>query len=158
MMRFRGICSVLVLAACAVATFVAAALPARAETPNEPAATAEQAQEPTVSVAGMNVAVDPETGHIRPLTPAEQRKLAAAMKKQFGVKAHQPVAHADGMLSTVVGTEFLSYSVGRLAADGSVERECAAGLEAAVDFLSFETAAAPAAVAASSADPDREER
>jgi hypothetical protein len=48
--------------------------------------------------------------------------------------------------------------VGRLAADGSVERECAAGLEAAVDFLSFETAAAPAAVAASSADPDREER
>jgi len=148
-----------VMGGLAAAALVAGAFPALAEAAADVAearpAAAEKA--PAVQVGGLNVAVDPETGRIRPLTLAEQRKLAAAMKKQFGVKAQEPVVHADGMFSAVVGTEFLSYSVARLAADGTVERQCAASVDSAIDFLAGDDASTPAAEQAA-ASANREER
>jgi hypothetical protein len=144
-----------VLAACAVALLVAAAIPADAETPPE---TTVEIQQPEVTVDGMNVAIDPETGHVRPLTPAEQRKLAAAMKKQFGVKAHPPVVHADGTLSVFVGTDYVSYSVARVAEDGSILRQCAEDQESAITFLAGGATQAPAVPPLLAAPATREEQ
>jgi hypothetical protein len=147
-----------VLAACAVATLVVGGAPARAEAPDDPAVTAPTAVEPAVTLGSMNVAIDPQTGQLRPLTPAEQKRLVAEMKKLFSVKAHDPVLHADGMISTVLGTEYLSFSVARLTADGSIERECAASQESALAFLAGETAASPAAPPLLATTAVREER
>jgi hypothetical protein len=96
-------------------------------------------------MGALNVAVDAETGRLRPVTPAEAKKIAFELRKQFGVKAHAPVLHADGMLSVVLGTDYLSFSTARIGADGKVVRECAAGADATTEFLTASGPGAPAA-------------
>ncbi len=95
----------------------------------------------TVPFAGMQIAVDPETGRLRPPTAVEAAKLAAGMRKMFGKPVHsksgpQVTEHADGMLSAVIAPDLIRYSVLHINEDGSRTQECLkspGGLEALIE-------------------------
>jgi len=94
-----------------------------------------------VDVAGMKVYVDPETGKMRPPTKEEAELLAAALRTQFMRKGFHakrsagPVFHKSGVISAVVGTDFLDFSFAHIARDGSVHVECVPGPEGALAMV-----------------------
>jgi hypothetical protein len=57
-----------------------------------------------VTIGAMRVAVDPKTGDLRPLTPAEARKLADEMRRLFKPRElTAPTQRPDGALSAAHG-------------------------------------------------------
>ncbi|HSL82250.1 MAG TPA: hypothetical protein VLF66_05705, partial [Thermoanaerobaculia bacterium] len=71
-----------------------------------------------VTVAGMQVAIDPETGELRTPTPAERSALAEAFQNAFGPNrlARKAVVHRDasGMLAMQLGFEHLDSYVAEI--------------------------------------------
>jgi hypothetical protein len=106
--------------------------PARADEPQEPdpaATSGSKTEALPVSIAGMAVAVDTVTGRLRPPTPAEARELARSLSRR-GERPRvprSPVAHRDGMLSLVVGTDYLEFLVGTLDPSGRLVAACVDG-------------------------------
>ena len=88
-----------------------------------------------VQVAGTQVQVDPTTGKLIPPTPAQRKSLANALRKQFTSDPYGPYYFADGMISFIVGTERLNFSLAHLNEKGLPEMSCVSGLEQAVSVL-----------------------
>jgi hypothetical protein len=114
---------------------------AAAAAPPAPAAAAKDAKK-EVTLEGLRVAIDPKTGELRPLTPAETRKLQDAMRKRFAARDVELTQRSDGALSSVVAPNLLSFSVARVGAEGKVERSCVAGADEALALLQAASRAA----------------
>jgi hypothetical protein len=98
-----------------------------------------------VTIGGLRIAVDPKTGDLRPLTPAESKKLADAMRKKFKPRdLTAPTVRADGSLTAVVAPNVLRFSVARIGPDGRVSTICADGTKEAIESLIAATAKKPA--------------
>ena len=85
--------------------------------------------------APIQVETDPDTGRLRPPTPAQRRSLAAALRHQFRSAPRAPDYFADGTISVVVATERLNFSVAQVNEQGLPETSCVSGLEQAVSVL-----------------------
>lgn len=95
-----------------------------------------EVREAAVTLGGIQVAVDPQTGELRPLSNAEAQQLAKEMRRRFPPRSvTAPRVAPDGTLSSVVMPNVLRLSVARVGADGKVAVECADGVEKAVDFM-----------------------
>jgi len=108
------------------------------------AAVEEDGRSAHVAVGNLRIAVDPETGELRPLTRAEARALTREMKRLFPDREMELRERPDGSLSAVAAPNVVSYSVARVGSDGELMVECAAGRDAALDFLTSEAPAQPA--------------
>ena len=85
--------------------------------------------------ARIQVEVDPDTGRLRPPTPAQRKSLADALRHQFRSTPRAPGYFADGTISVVVATERLNFSVAQVNEQGLPETSCVSGLEQAVSVL-----------------------
>lgn len=93
-------------------------------------------EETTVRLGALEVAVDPETGDIRPLTNREAAQLAREMRRRFRHRdIGEPTLRSDGAMSLVVVPNVLSYSTARVQPDGSVALDCAGSTEDAIEHL-----------------------
>ena len=104
-----------------------------AESTPTPASTDHDSGWTTVTVAGMQVAID-ENGRLRPPTAEEAQALAQAFRMQFrrSAQARPTVQYRDGHLSAVVGMDHLDYSVLSVEPDGSLTLSCVDGVDQAV--------------------------
>ena len=103
----------------------------------EPSASSpDETPEATVTIGGMRVGVDPETGEIQPLSKAEAAKLAREMRKLFKPRKLERIENSDGSLSAIVSPNVLRYSVARVEADGTVSQDCVESPDAALELLS----------------------
>jgi hypothetical protein len=96
--------------------------------------------------AGLQVAVDPQTGKVRQPTPEEIEKLSRSVQSMFSnskslTSAAQPVTSRDGTVGMAVGSEYLNVWVVRINPDGSASQACLDSAAAASSFF----AGAPAA-------------
>lgn len=87
-----------------------------------------------VTVAGMQVSVDPETGRLRPPTAAEAKALAAAFQQAYGGAARLSKKtlvrrSGDGMLTAQVDFSLLDHYVAERLPDGTIVSRCVAGPE-----------------------------
>ena len=102
------------------------------------AETAEKTYVP-VTFAGMKVFVDQETGRLRPPTAEESRELAQRMRQRLAQQekavAYQPQVQKDGMMSVVVGTEHLNYTIAVVDENGELHTDCVNGKHAADEAL-----------------------
>lgn len=114
-----------------VALALALTAPAAAEGP------AAREGEASAATAGMQIAIDPQTGRLRPTTPAEARKLLEQLRAQSPVAPRQTKAtqHADGTLSVVLGEETLQMFLAKVGPDGQLVRACVDSAQAAEQFL-----------------------
>lgn len=132
-------------AACAVVVGLALLAAVTAAAP----ASAQQSQEASINVpvGGLQVAIDPHTGQLRPPTPEEAQALARELARLFAPAVAGPKAtvHADGTIGMPVGNEHWSFYLVRAGAGGQLESACVDGVEAAADFLSAASTAAAAA-------------
>lgn len=127
--------------------------------------TAEQANEPTtvestatteqptvadrglpVSIAGMQIYLDPETGRMRPPTVEEKAQLAAALRTTFGSKSgvghSEPIQHKNGAYQSVVlDTSYLNFSIAHVDESGQVHADCVSSPEAAMAMIESAEAA-----------------
>ena len=116
------------------------------------AATAGAAQEkpahgkaPAPAMNGVQVAIDPVTGQLRPPTPEEAGALAASLEQIFnqsteGLQAEQ---RADGTLALDLRGRFLSAALVRKNADGSLNIQCTNDLRQARALFGVATAPRP---------------
>jgi hypothetical protein len=79
-----------------------------------------------VKVAGRDVQVDPQTGQIKPLSPAEAQELADGLKTMLNKSTEGlvPEKHADGSVSIDLQGRFRNVAVARVNADGTLEQSC----------------------------------
>lgn len=102
------------------------------ETGNETAPAAASTVSMPVTVAGMQVSIDPVTGRLRQPTAAESRALAEAFQKAFGHNGLTRKAvvqkDASGMLTLQVDFSQLDYSVAEIRPDGTVATRCVGGV------------------------------
>lgn len=76
------------------------------------------------SLAASKVGGEPDGG-TRPVTPAEEKKLNAEIKKTLShYQQHQVKQKADGSLSLVVAPFSLSTAVAHVTKDGKLEIDC----------------------------------
>ena len=88
--------------------------------------------------AGLQAAIDPDTGKLRALTPAEAAALAAELRSRYlGPEADdQPaVYNPDGSVTKVLGTRREMFTMARIEADGSLTTVCVNGVDEAVAFV-----------------------
>ena len=85
--------------------------------------------------AHIQVETDPDTGRLRPPTPAQRKSLADALRHQFRSTPRAPSYFVDGTISVVVATERLNFSVAEVNEQGLPETSCVSGLEQAVSVL-----------------------
>jgi hypothetical protein len=105
---------------------------------------AAKVDDAVVTIGGLRVAVDPKTGELRPLTPAEAKKLQDEMMKKFPARTlDAPTVRPDGALSAVVAPNTLRFSVARTDGSGRVETECTDTQTGALEFLKGATASKP---------------
>lgn len=89
----------------------------------------KQSQKPqtdTVVVAGRKVAIDRATGKLRQPTPAESRKLAAALKNMVNRSSDglTVVSRPNGMKSVDLQGRFQSATVAVRNANGTISEQC----------------------------------
>ena len=79
--------------------------------------------------AGMQVAIDPETGELGMPTAAQRRELAPDLERDlsYSDEGLSVEDRADGSRHVNLEGRFQSYSVARLRDDGSVEMQCVQG-------------------------------
>ena len=95
--------------------------------------------------AGVQVAIDPQTGKIRQPTPEERRALDEGFRSMFGkslTSTAQSVTWPDGTAALEVGEEFTNVWVARINPDGSVSHACVDSAEAANAFVAGSSAPA----------------
>ena len=74
-------------------------------------------QDVNVTFAGLQITIDPETGRMREPTEEESAAMAQAMRERFGTTLFAETddvgvtQHPDGMLSAVLGTSYLSFTM-----------------------------------------------
>ena len=109
----------------ATALTVAGAGTARAGDAGQQPKTPARQEKKEVALGDLRIAVDPKTGELRPLTPAEARRLTDEMKKRFPAREIELTQRPDGALSSVVAPNLLTFSVARVGRDGKLEKSCA---------------------------------
>ena len=111
----------------------------------EQASATARADDVKVTFAGMQIAIDPATGRLRPPTEKEAAELAQGMRDLFASESFAAASetvvteHPDGMLSAVLGFDALNFTVLRSNGDGTYSRRCVSSPEEAAAFA----AAAP---------------
>ncbi len=89
-----------------------------------------------VQIGAAQVAVDPATGDLRPLSKAEAKKLAREMRKMFKPRqVDEPTLRSDGALSAIAAPNVLRFSVARVQGDGTLAVEHADGVETAINLM-----------------------
>jgi hypothetical protein len=90
-----------------------------------------------VPFAGQSVAIDPQTGKVRPPTPDEARQLGAALKNYLNRSSQGLTVktHPNGVQSVDLQGRFQSVSVAKINANGSVSEKCVTNMQEAQDFL-----------------------
>lgn len=119
-------------ALCASAIMVFGGLPAVADDVEPPSELAEDtpASDIPVSVGGMTVWIDAETGQLRQPTAEEAAALSAAMHEMFRAPAAAAAAPAAGFaldgggVGIDLGLSQLDFSVATVEADGTVAFKC----------------------------------
>lgn len=101
-------------------------------------ASAEQPKTATVGVAGMQVAIDPATGKLRPLTGEEKKALALALGKlaNRSVDGLVAVDRPGGAKSIDLRGRFMSVAVASVGANGVAEASCLTDPETATILAS----------------------
>lgn len=96
----------------------------------------------TVKVAGRDVQVDPQTGQIKPLTPAEAQELANGLKTMLNKSSDGLVQeqHEDGSVSMKLQGRFQNVVVARTNADGTNETACFDEAGPAAEFFGIDPA------------------
>src|SRR5215204_3501248 len=96
----------------------------------------------TSNAAGQTVAIDRQTGQIRPLTPEEAQRLAEGIKQLVNQSSEGlvEVRHANGGVSMDLQGRFQNVMLARKEADGTVSHSCVNDLEAAADFFEIDPA------------------
>jgi hypothetical protein len=94
----------------------------------------------TVKVAGREVQVDPQTGKIKPLTPAEAQELADGLKTMLNKSTEglEEVHNADGSVSVDLKGRFQNVTIARVNEDGTLEKSCVDEPKAAAEFLGID--------------------
>ena len=90
-----------------------------------------------VPFAGQTVAIDRQTGKLRPPTPDEARKLAAGLKN-FLNRSDQGLAittHPNGAQSVDLQGRFQSVTLAKINRDGSASEKCVTSVREAREFL-----------------------
>jgi hypothetical protein len=103
-----------------------AATVAAAEPGQVPAGKGEPAVRTAVGAGGLQVAVDPATGKLRPPTAAEARVLAAGLDKVVNDSAEglEAVTWPDGTVTVDLEGRFASVAVVSFDDDGTLTMEC----------------------------------
>lgn len=133
----------------------AAAAASAAKTEAKEQVVGKAASAPAAGAANMVVTKDPQTGELRPATPAEREKLLG--RRPLVSAGHEVVTLPDGSVMVELGEADMSYAVASRRADGSVAQQCVHGDAAAKAALAAPAAPAPAtpASAAATAKSDR---
>ena len=94
----------------------------------------------TVKFRGQDVQVDPQTGQIKPLTPAEAQQLADGLKRMLNKSTEGLVQekHPDGSTSIDLQGRFRNVTLARVNADGTIERACVDNPLAAARFFGID--------------------
>jgi hypothetical protein len=94
----------------------------------------------SVKVAGRDVQVDPQTGQIKPLTPAEAQQLADGLKTMLNKSTEGlvPEKHPDGSVSINLQGRFQNVAVARVNADGTLEQSCVDDPVSAAQFFGID--------------------
>jgi hypothetical protein len=108
-----------------------------------------------VPFAGQTVAVDPQTGKLRPPTPEEARQLGMALKNYLNRSSQGLTVktHPNGAQSVDLQGRFQSVSLAKINPDGSASEKCVTSMQEAEQFLNSSpgkkkvTSRAPAAKA-----------
>ena len=80
-------------------------------------------------LAASKIGIDRD-GAIRPVSPAEEKKLNAEFLKALSrYRKHQPKKNADGSISLVLAPYSLSASVAHRTSDGKIEVDCTQDLQ-----------------------------
>jgi hypothetical protein len=90
-----------------------------------------------VPFAGQSVAIDHQTGKLRPPTPDEARQLGAALKN-FLNRSDQGLTittHPNGVQSVDLQGRFQSVSLAKINRDGSASEKCVTSMSEAQAFL-----------------------
>ena len=90
-----------------------------------------------VPFAGQSVAIDRQTGKLRPPTPDEARQLGEALKN-FLNRSDQGLTvqtRPNGVQSVDLQGRFQSLSIAKINSDGSASEKCVTSLREAQDFL-----------------------
>ena len=98
----------------------------------------------TPGTAGQQVAIDPQTGRLRAVTPEEARALVAALTSSLSQSdaGLVPVRLPNGVVTLDLDGRFESAAMAKLAADGSIDAECVTSVEELKHFLGLDTPAA----------------
>lgn len=88
-------------------------------------------------LAAQQIQIDPQTGQIRPLTPAEAQKLADGMKELVSQSSDGlvPVQRPDGLVSIDLQGRFQSVAVAKKVEGDNIAQSCVDSTEAAADFF-----------------------
>jgi len=125
--------------AAALCAALAAGLASPAMADEQPVNGAPQAAEAAAtdtSTAGMRVAVDPATGHVRPMTADEAKALdalASVKARRAAAAAPRPFKAASGATGVALDESHMVYSVATVGADGKIDMQCVTGGEHAHD-------------------------
>ncbi len=86
-----------------------------------------------VPVAGMQVAIDPKTGRLRPPTQEESRALAQALRQQFRTPSAplEVIQAENGALAVLLPEDFMETIILRTHEDGTESIDCMSATEAA---------------------------
>ena len=90
-----------------------------------------------VPFAGQTVAVDPQTGKLRPPTPEEARQLAMALRNYLNRSSQGLTVktHLNGAQSVDLQGRFQSVSLAKINPDGSASEKCVTSMQQAEQFL-----------------------
>ena len=94
----------------------------------------------TVKVAGHDVQIDPQTGHIRPMTPEKAQEIADDLKARLNKSTDGlvQVRNADGSVSMDLEGRAQNVVLARTNDDGAIESTCVDEPLAAAEFLGID--------------------
>lgn len=94
----------------------------------------------TVKVAGKDVQIDPQTGHIKPMTPEKARQIAEELKARLNKSTDGlvQVRNRDGSVSMDLQGRAQNVMLVRTNDDGTVEQNCVDQPLAAAEFLGID--------------------
>jgi hypothetical protein len=109
-----------------------AAIAAQGTSGSEKAREAAAPPDLKVNVAGMQVAIDPATGKLRPPTAEESRALAEALHQQFAPSSRPltVIQAANGALALELTEDYMETALLRIHPDGSTTIDCMSPAEA----------------------------
>ena len=128
--------------------------------PSKTASDSEADQYTSVPFAGQSVAIDRQTGKLRPPTPDEARQLGAALKNYLNRSSQNLTVktHPNGVQSVDLQGRFQSVSVAKINPDGSTSEKCVTNMKEADEFLTTSPAKQKPASPATKTNPSAEEK